>query len=197
MWGFSEWRRQGLLRAGTFGQSPQYDARGGGRGWEGLKKLSAFKPTDYHTASSVRSQTVWGTVKVFCDFEIAYSLLSSVSEGIRRLALPILACILWVGTSRPQEMGRLSLVHPAVMAQNSDSISDSDTMQLFVLHVLTLSQLQKKKGGWDNNCYDQLYETVQKVIRRRTTMKGGRPTLPITLVLNTFSRRTSGNHSVV
>lgn len=61
----------------------------------------------------------------------------------------ILACIPWGGTSGPpeRERGRPSPVQPAALAQNSDSISDSDTMQLFVLQVLTLSQLQKKRGG--------------------------------------------------
>lgn len=101
----------------------------------------------------------------------------------------ILACIPWGGMSGPPERGtgrgRPSPVQPAVLAQNSDSISDSDTMQLFVLQVLTLSH-HRKKGG-HNICYDQLYETVQKVIRRRRTTKAGRPALPITLVLNTLT----------
>lgn len=53
-----------------------------------------------------------------------------------------------------------------IMAQNSDAISDSDTVQLFVLHVLTLSQLyiKIKKA---NNCHDKMYEIGQKVIRRK------------------------------
>ena len=71
--------------------------------------------------------------------------------------------------SGPQE-GAGGPAQLTITAWNSDSTADSDTMQLFVLHVLTLSQLPK-------NCHDQLYQIIQNVIRRRNTKATGQHNL--------------------
>lgn len=82
-------------------------------------------------------------------------------------------------------------VQLTIMAWNSDSISDSDTTQLFVLHVLTLSQLPKKKPP------QSTYEIIQKVIRRRNTKASWATQSIITIALNCLLQKTIENYNSV
>lgn len=126
---FSEWNRRGPAEGWDIWAEAHCMRL---RGYKGL----SFQAHQLWNSTVVRSKSVWGIVKALCDFEIAHSLLSPASGDTGRLAVSILARILWGGTnwpqvsgdSGPQERRRSSPAQPAVMAQNSDSISDSDSM---------------------------------------------------------------------